>query len=422
MFFVFMMLCCTLALFPGHTAAAWADAPPSAVAQVGDNTYASLQAAIQHVGDGDLTITLLTDVTESIDFTLPDDADTAILNLDGHTLAASGGPAISIPADTTLTITGSGTVAGGTESAILCWGTLIVENGTFTSSHTLMQFGEDSEGTAEAYLKHGTFSAPTIVERVGAADYLGYVQIGGGMFHGTFPAGLDTLEILHGSFSDISNLTSYLQLATGLAQTENGMYETTTLRIISDIPQLELTASADTPEFTASSLLEQTGTRLNALADYRLDVDEVQLATLNKQISLTAQAVQGGTAFAGANQDVDITAARIISEEMQSRTATEDHIAAKVNVIIKPVEVPAQPEEPEEPANPGQPEEPTTPPAEPSETPKETPAAPSQQSISRSMPKTGIVTLPMILAAMLLLSATAIVAVIRALISRRRLR
>mgnify|MGYP000019712871 FL=1 len=422
MFFVFMMLYCTLALFPGHAAAAWADAPPSAVAQVGDNTYASLQAAIQHVDDDGSTITLLTDVTESIDFTLPDDADTAILNLDGHTLAASGGPAISIPADTTLTITGSGTVAGGTESAILCWGTLIVENGTFTSSHTLMQFGEDSEGTAEAYLEHGTFSAPTIVERVGAADYLGYVQIGGGMFHGTFPAGLDTLEILHGSFSDISNLTSYLQLATGLAQTENGMYETTALRIISDIPQLELTASADTPEFTASSLLEQTGTRLNALADYRLDVDEVQLATLNKQISLAAQAVQGGTAFAGANQDVDITAARIISEEMQSRTATEDHIAAKVNVIIKPVEVPAQPEEPEEPANPGQPEEPTTPPAKPSETPKETPAAPSQQSISRSMPKTGIVTLPMILAAMLLLSATAIVAVIRALISRRRLR
>ena len=62
MFFVFMMLCCTLALFPGHTAAAWADAPPSAVAQVGDNTYASLQAAIQHVGDGDLTITLLTEI------------------------------------------------------------------------------------------------------------------------------------------------------------------------------------------------------------------------------------------------------------------------------------------------------------------------------------------------------------------------
>lgn len=276
-----------------------------------------------------------------------------------------------------------------------------------------MQFGEDSEGMAEAYLEHGTFSAPTIVERVGAADYLGYVQIGGGMFHGTFPAGLDTLEILHGSFSDVSNLTSYLQLAAGLAQAENGMYETTALRIISDIPQLELTASADMPEFTVSSLLEQTGTRLNALADYRLDVDEVQLAALNKQIGLAAQAVQGGTAFAGANQDVDITAARITSEKMQSRTATEDHIAAKVNVIIKPVEVPAQPEEPKEP---------TTPPAEPSETPRETPAAPSQQSISRSMPKTGIVTLPMIFAAALLLSATAIVAVIRAPISRRRLR
>ena len=143
---------------------------------------------------------------------------------------------------------------------------------------------------------------------------------------------------------------------------------------------------------------------------------------LNKQIGLAAQAVQGGTAFAGASQDVDITAARITSEEMQSRTATEDHIAAKVNVIIKPVEVTAQPEEPEEPANPGQPEKPTTPPAEPSETPKETPVASSQQSISRSMPKTGIFTLPMIFAAALLLSATAIVTVIRALISRRRLR
>lgn len=422
MFFMFMMLCCTLALLPGHTVAAWADAHPSAVAQVGDSTYASLQAAIQHVSGDDSTITLLTDVTESIDFTLSDDADTAILNLDGHTLAASGGPAISTPADTTLTITGSGTVAGGTESAILCWGTLIVENGTFTSSHTLMQFGEGSESTAEAYLEHGTFSAPTIVERVGVADYLGYVQIGGGMFHGTFPAGLDTLEILHGSFSDVSNLTSYLQLATGLAQAENGMYETTALRIISDIPQLELTTSADTPEFTASSLLERTGTRLNALADYRLDVDEVQLAALNEQIGLAVQAVQGGTAFAGASQDVDISAARITSEEMQSRTATEDHIAAKVNVIIKPVEVPAQPEEPEEPANPGQPEEPATPPAEPSETPKETSAASPQRSISRSMPKTGIFTLPMILAAVLLLSATAIVAVIRAIIPRRRLR
>ena len=142
---------------------------------------------------------------------------------------------------------------------------------------------------------------------------------------------------------------------------------------------------------------------------------------LNKQISLSAQAVQGGTAFAGASQDVDITAARITSEEMQSRTATEDHIAAKVNVIIKPVKIPVQPEEPEEPTSPGQPKEPTTPPAEPSETPKETPAASPQQSISRSMPKTGIFMLPMIFATALLLSATAIVAIIRALIPRRGL-
>lgn len=60
-----------------------------------------------------------------------------------------------------LTITGPGTVAGGTQPAVDCRA-LHVEGGTFTSDATLMRFAETDGTSAQGSFSDGTFIAPTL--------------------------------------------------------------------------------------------------------------------------------------------------------------------------------------------------------------------------------------------------------------------
>lgn len=360
-----------------------ADAAESqAVAQVGNTTYASVQEAIGRTTLKNTTVTLLADVTESVMITPPKGVRNVTFHLNGHTLQAaeSGGAAgfaaITVPANMQLTIVGPGTVAGGTQPAVDCRGTLRVESGTFTSDATLMRFAETDETSAQGSFSGGTFTAPTLFNLLDDAKNLGYVTVRGGEYRGMIPAGLNTLALLSGSFSDLSNLAPYLADSLGLIPggtsgdgTGDGMFHVGDLAISSKQTLVELDPASSLQQLSADDLLTLTGTQLNGIADYRLVVDSDQLQALNDQIDRAMQAVGKRKAFEAVSQNITISAVRngadgVIDANssrgagIQLRTSDHDGISAQVTVTIKAV---AEPDEPEEPGKPGDSEKPEKP-------------------------------------------------------------
>lgn len=381
------------------SADAVADAAESqAVAQVGNATYASVQEAIGRTTLKNTTVTLLADVTESVTITPSRGVRSVTFDLNGHALqvAESGGAAglaaITVPANMQLTIVGPGTVAGGSRPAVNCRGALRVESGTFTSDATLMRFAETDETSAQGSFSGGTFTAPTLFNLLDDAKDLGYVTVRGGEYRGMIPAGLNTLALLSGSFSDSSNLAPYLADSLGLIPddtsgdgTGDGMFHVGDLAISSKQTSVELDPASGLQQLSADDLLTLTGTQLNGIADYRLVVDSDQLQALNDQIDRAMQAVGKRKAFEAVSQNITITAVRNTSDEdftdanavrssgmpngassrgiadpsggagTQLRTSDHGGISAQVTATIKAV---AEPEEPEEPGKPGEPGKP----------------------------------------------------------------
>lgn len=349
------------------------------VAQVGNTTYMSVQDAIGHTSMKNNTVTLLTDTTESITVTPPKVVRGITLELNGHALNASNTTAITVPANMQLTITGSGTVVGGDNPAIDCRGALRVESGTFTSGATLMRFAETDETSAQGSFSGGTFTAPTLFNLLDDAKNLGYVIVRGGEYRGMIPAGLNTLALLSGSFSDTSNLAPYLADALGLIPggtsgdgTGDGMFHVGDLAISSKQTLVELDPTSGLQRLSDDDLLTLTGTQLNGIADYRLVADGDQLQALNDQIDRAMQAVGKRKAFEAVSQNITITAVRNTSDDvidanssrgagLQSRTSDHDGISAQVTVTIKAIAEPEEPEEPGKPSNPENPEKPEMP-------------------------------------------------------------
>lgn len=365
------------------SADAVADAAESqAVAQVGNATYASVQEAIGRTTLKNTTVTLLADVTESVTITPPKGVRNVTFDLNGHTLqatesgVAAGFATITVPANMQLTIVGPGTVAGGTQPAVDCRGALHVEGGTFTSDATLMRFAETDETSAQGSFSGGTFTAPTLFNLLDDAKNLGYVTVRGGECRGMIPAGLNTLVLLSGSFSDSSNLAPYLADSLGLIPdgtsgdgTGDGMFHVGDLAISSKQTLVELNPASGLQRLSADDLLTLTGTQLNGIADYRLVMDSDQLQALNDQIERAMQAVGKKKAFEAVSQNITITAVRNGADDVidtnssggagpQLRTSDHDGISTQVTVTIKAV---AEPEEPEEPGKPGDPEKPGKP-------------------------------------------------------------
>lgn len=365
------------------SADAVADAAESqAVAQVGNATYASVQEAIGHTSIKNATVTLLTDVAESVTITPLKGMRNVTFDLNGHVLqsAESGGAAgfaaITVPANMQLTIVGPGTVAGGTQPAVDCRGALRVEGGMFTSDATLMRFAETDETSAQGSFSGGTFTAPTLFNLLDDAKNLGYVTVRGGEYRGMIPAGLNTLALLSGSFSDTSNLAPYLADSLGLIPdgtsgdgTGDGMFHVGDLAISSKQTSVELDPASGLQRLSADDLLELTETQLNGIADYRLVVDSGQLQALNDQIDRAMQAVEKRKAFEAVSQNITITAVRNGADDVidtnssggagpQLRTSDHDGISTQVTVTIKAV---AEPEEPGKPSNPEKPEKPEMP-------------------------------------------------------------
>lgn len=378
------------------SADAVADAAESqAVAQVGNATYASVQEAIGHTSMKNATVTLLTDVAESVTITPLKGMRNVTFDLNGHVLQADGSAVITVPANMQLTITGPGTVAGGTQPAVDCRGALHVKSGTFTSDATLMRFAETDGTSAQGSFSDGTFIAPTLFNLLDDAKNLGYVTVRGGEYRGMIPAGLNTLALLSGSFSDLSNLAPYLADSLGLISggtsgdgMGDGMFHVGDLAISSKQTSVELDPASGLQQLSADDLLTLTGTQLNGIADYRLVVDSDQLQALNDQIDRAMQAVGKRKAFEAVSQNITITAVRNTSDEdfmdanavrssgmsngassrgiadpsggagTQLRTSDHDGVSAQVTATIKAVAEPEEPEEPEEPGKPGDPEKP----------------------------------------------------------------
>lgn len=364
-----------------------------AVAQVGNATYESVQEAIGRASLKNTTVTLLADVTESVTIAPPKGVRNVTFDLNGHALQAAGSAAITVPASMQLTITGLGTVAGGTQPAVDCRGALRVESGMFTSDATLMRFAETNETSAQGSFSGGTFTAPMLFNLLDDAKNLGYVTVRGGEYRGMIPAGLNTLALLSGSFSDLSNLAPYLADSLGLIPggtsgdgMGDGMFHVGDLAISSKQTSVELDPTSGLQRLSADDLLKLTETQLNGIADYRLVADSDQLQALNDQIDRAMQAVGKKKAFEAVSQNITITAVRNTSDDdftdanvarssgmpngassrgsanasgeagMQLRTSDHDGISAQVTVTIKAVAEPEEPEEPGKPSNPEKPE------------------------------------------------------------------
>ena len=352
---------------------------PQPVAQVGNTTYMSVQDAIGHTSMKNNTVTLLADTTESITVTPPKMVRGVTLELNGHALNASNTTAITVPANMQLTIVGPGTVAGGTQPAVDCRGALHVEGGTFTSDATLMRFAETDETSAQGSFSGGTFTAPTLFNLLDDAKNLGYVTVRGGEYRGMIPAGLNTLVLLSGSFSDSSNLAPYLADSLGLIPdgtsgdgTGDGMFHVGDLAISSKQTSVELDPANGLQQLSADDLLTLTGTQLNGIADYRLVADSDQLQALNDQIDRAMQAMEKRKAFEAVSQNITITAVRNTSDDAidanpsrgagpQLRTSDHDGISTQVTVTIKAVAEPEEPDKPDEPGKPAEPKQPDMP-------------------------------------------------------------
>lgn len=356
-----------------------------AVAQVGNATYTSVQEAFGRTTLKNTTVTLLADVTESVTIMPPKGVRNVTFDLNGHVLQADGSggaagfAAITVPANMQLTIVGPGTVTGGTQPAVDCRGALRVESGTFTSDATLMRFAETDETSAQGSFSGGTFTAPTLFNLLDDAKNLGYVTVRGGEYRGMIPAGLNTLALLSGSFSDTSNLAPYLADSLGLIPggtsgdgTGDGMFHVGDLAISSKQTLVELDPTSGLQRLSDDDLLKLTETQLNGIADYRLMVDSDQLQALNDQIDRAMQAVGKKKAFEAVSQNITITAVRNGADDVidanssrgagsQLRTSDHDGISAQVAVTIKAVAEPEEPEEPGKPSNPEKPEKPEMP-------------------------------------------------------------
>lgn len=371
--FAFASLFGTL-LFSADTVAVAAES--QAVARVGNATYTSVQEAIGHTSMKNATVTLLADVAESVTITPLKGMRNVTFDLNGHVLQAAGSAAITVPANMQLIITGLGTVAGGTQPAVDCRGALCVESGTFTSDATLMRFAETDGTSAQGSFSGGTFIAPTLFNLLYDAKNLGYVTVRGGEYRGMIPAGLNTLALLSGSFSDSSNLVPYLADSLGLIPdgasgdgAGDGMFHVGDLAISSKQTLVELDPTSGLQRLSDDDLLKLTETQLNGIADYRLVADGDQLQALNDQIDSAIQAVGKRKAFEAVSQNITITAVRNGADDVidanssrgagsQLRTSDHDGISAQVTVAIKAV---AEPEEPEEPGKPSNPEKPNKP-------------------------------------------------------------
>ena len=179
------------------------------VAQIGNQTYATLEQAFGAVGDQETTITLLKDIAVSAPITI-DEAKNVIFDMKGHTITAGEGFSTRVFTNNgTLTITGNGTIdvtAAGANGygAVNNFGILTVVDGTYRNLKVsnASTFYNRSGGTA-------TFENPTIYGGGGcvATEVNTTTTINGGYYENeTYPAveNRGNMTITAGTFKNTS--------------------------------------------------------------------------------------------------------------------------------------------------------------------------------------------------------------------------
>ena len=215
------------------------------VAQIGDQTYTSLSAAVETVEqNGTATITLLKDTTE--DITIPANKKVT-LNLNGKKLTNSSSNTITVESNATLTIEGTGTVDNVThgKAALVNYGTAELKGGTYTRSQENPENNKDSAEGNSFYTilndKGGDMTIQNGVEVTNVGHFSSMIRNGGDgqsqavsklqINGGTFSGGINTvkndeygeLTITGGSFS---NTSQFVIMNWHKATLSGGTYET----------------------------------------------------------------------------------------------------------------------------------------------------------------------------------------------------
>ena len=215
------------------------------VAQIGSKKYETLADAIRLAAKGK-TVTLLADTAEDITIA----ANKRItLDLNGKTLTNKAGHTITVEAGASLTITGEGTVDNVThaKAAIVNYGTVVLNGGTYTRSQENAENNKDSAGGNSYYTilndkgGHMTINADVTVTNVG--HFSSMIRNGGDenstkkstliINDGTFSGGINTvkndefgvLEIKGGNFS---NTSQYVVMNWNEAAISGGTFEANT--------------------------------------------------------------------------------------------------------------------------------------------------------------------------------------------------
>ena len=242
-----LMIACfmpTMAFADGGSTPTTGEATENPVAQVGNQTYTSLSAAVKAVeSNGTATITLLKDTTEDITIS----AGKVTLNLNGKTLTNSSSDTITVAKGAELTIEGAGTVDNVThaKAALVNYGTAVLKGGTYTRSKENPENNKDSaEGNSYYTIlndKGGNMTIQDGVEVTNVGHFSSMIRNGGDensidvsklqINGGTFSGGINTvkndgygeLTITGGSFS---NTSQFVIMNWHKANLSGGTYET----------------------------------------------------------------------------------------------------------------------------------------------------------------------------------------------------
>ena len=213
------------------------------VAQISSKKYETLADAIRLATNGK-TIKLLADVSEDVTI-----GKKITLDLNDKTLTNKADHTITVKAGASLTITGEGTVDNVThaKAAIVNYGTVVLNGGTYTRSQENAENNKDSAGGNSYYTilndkgGHMTINAGVTVTNVG--HFSSMIRNGGDenstkkstliINGGTFSGGINTvkndefgvLEINGGSFS---NTSQYVVMNWNEAAISSGTFEANT--------------------------------------------------------------------------------------------------------------------------------------------------------------------------------------------------
>lgn len=216
-----------LVLALGLTATVWAadvsGSTSTKAAKIGGTEYGTLQDAINAASDGENTVVILKDLTESI--TIASDK-TITIDLNGHTLTNTDGQH-TITNNGTLTIIGTGTVDNVTHqrAAIVNNGTATLNGGTYTRSKENSDNNkEDAKGNSFYTILSDNGATMTINEGVTVTNvghFSSMIRNGGTSAStliingGTFSGGLNAIKndeagVLTINGGDFSNTSQFV--------------------------------------------------------------------------------------------------------------------------------------------------------------------------------------------------------------------